>query len=84
MSTTPSQPSPGEPAGYSALLDVESALSAPDRCPGCGTPGLRPLVDGEQTHFRCAACGRVWHVELGWVTPVTPESSGIPEISAGH
>ena len=60
---------------YSASLDLESALSVPTRCPGCSAPGMRPVVDGEQTLFRCVACATTWHIELGWVTPVTPVAS---------
>lgn len=71
MSTYPAP----ESASYSAFLDVESALSTPDRCPGCAAAGLQAVVDGEQTLFRCPSCGQAWHIELGWVTPVSFLSS---------
>ena len=55
---------------YSAHLDLESALAAPQRCPGCGAAGLVAVPAGEQASFRCASCGQSWHIELGWASPI--------------
>ena len=45
-----------------------------DRCPGCGSVQLEPVVEyrtPERNSF-CQACGRCWHVELGQVYRITP------------
>jgi hypothetical protein len=44
------------------------------RCPECGAAGLQPIVEGDtgEVHFLCRACGRCWHIELGYVRAVTP------------
>ena len=43
-------------------------------CPTCSSPDLEPIValEAEQVHFLCNACGRCWHVELGYVHRVRP------------
>jgi hypothetical protein len=44
-------------------------------CPACGSDQLRPVseLDTGQVHFLCGACGKCWHVELGYVRTVTTE-----------
>jgi hypothetical protein len=53
-----------------------------DVCPACGSDRLDPVVENESqnVHFFCGACGRCWHVELGYVHRVIPPTCpGCPE-----
>jgi len=45
-------------------------------CPACGSARLVPVVeaDVEEVHFFCDECGRCWHVELGYVHRVRPDT----------
>ena len=43
-------------------------------CPGCGPVELHPVFDGELTNFHCPLCNSCWHVELGFVARVSPET----------
>jgi transposase-like protein len=52
------------------------------RCPECGSDDLVPVVENQSqdVHFFCRACGRCWHVELGFVHRVVPPAClGCPE-----
>lgn len=60
---------------YSADLDLASALSIPQRCPGCDAASLVPVPAGEHTNFHCPLCRQTWHVELGWAAPIQPPAS---------
>jgi hypothetical protein len=64
---------------YTAHVDLKSALSTPQRCPGCGAGGLVAAPAGEQTSFRCASCGQAWRIELGWASPAGRQEPGKPE-----
>jgi len=55
-------------ATYGVHLDLEWALSTPQRCPGCDAPELEAVSDGDQTNFQCRSCGQCWHIALGWVS----------------
>lgn len=46
----------------------------PDRCPGCAGEHLYTVFDGETTNFLCRSCNRCWHVGMGWVHRVDPET----------
>ncbi len=51
-------------------------------CPACSATDLQPVVevDTDEVHFRCGACGRCWHVELGYVHRMHPDTCrGCPE-----
>jgi len=53
-----------------------------DVCPACGSDHLDPVVEHrtQDVHFFCSACGRCWHIELGFVHRVTPPTCfGCPE-----
>ena len=43
-------------------------------CPACNSDDLVPVVEdqSQDVHFFCRACGRCWHVELGFVHRVIP------------
>ncbi len=45
-------------------------------CPACSSTDLEPVVEfgTDEVHFRCTACGRCWHVELGYVHRMHPPS----------
>jgi hypothetical protein len=43
-------------------------------CPTCGSDELLPVTDRGAVHFLCDNCGRCWHVELGAVWRVNPET----------
>ena len=52
-------------------------------CPHCGEERLEPVRDRDTVNFLCGACGRCWHVELGWVHRVDPRScDGCPSPAA--
>lgn len=52
-------------------------------CPTCRNGRLTPVTDGENTNFLCAACGSCWHVALGWVDRVNPDTCpGCPSQAA--
>ena len=51
----------------------EALFPSFDTCPGCEAPSLRLVNAAGTVNFACAACGRCWHVELGWVHEVDPE-----------
>jgi len=64
--------------------DVEShPITWPlTHCPVCGSGRLDPVVETEteSVHFLCLDCSRCWHVELGYVHRMTPETcNGCPE-----
>lgn len=51
-------------------------------CPACNSDDLVPVVEdqSQDVHFFCRACGRCWHVELGFVHRVIPPTClGCPE-----
>ena len=49
-------------------------------CPTCGNGRLSPAFDGEETNFLCQECGSCWHLALGWVDRVNPQTCpGCPE-----
>jgi len=53
-----------------------------DVCPACGSDQLDPVVEDrtQSVHLFCRACGRCWHVELGFVHRVIPQTCvGCPE-----
>lgn len=43
-------------------------------CPSCGPVELHPVFDGELTNFYCPRCNTCWHLELGFVARVSPDS----------
>jgi len=43
-------------------------------CPNCGPVELHPVFDGELTNFYCPLCRGCWHVELGFVARVFPDT----------
>lgn len=43
-------------------------------CPTCGPVELHPVFDGELTNLYCPLCRSCWHVELGFVARVAPET----------
>ena len=45
-----------------------------DACPECGAVELHPVFDGELMNFLCPLCMSCWHVELGFVHKVNPET----------
>lgn len=45
-----------------------------DVCPACGGLELHPVYDGELMNFLCPLCLSCWHVELGFIHKVRPES----------
>jgi hypothetical protein len=54
-----------------------------ERCPGCGADRLVVVLDVDEANFLCEACGRCWHVELGYVSRVDPLTcSGCPHRDA--
>lgn len=53
-----------------------------DRCPGCGSDQLDPVLENatQEVRLLCRACSRCWHVELGFVRRVNPPTCfGCPE-----
>ena len=44
------------------------------KCPACGSTHLGATNDAGSTHFVCEQCGRWWHVELGAVWRVDPQT----------
>ena len=67
MNTTREPVAPQRPAS------IRRPLS---HCPECGSADLEPIValEAEQVNFLCGACGRCWHVELGYVSRVRPNA----------
>ena len=45
-----------------------------DACPGCGAVELHPVYDGELLNFFCPLCVSCWHVELGFIHRIPPET----------
>jgi hypothetical protein len=45
-----------------------------DACPACGATELHPVYDGELMNFFCPLCISCWHVELGFVHRIRPET----------
>lgn len=45
-----------------------------DACPACGAVELHPVFDGELMNFLCPLCMSCWHVELGFVHRINPET----------
>jgi len=43
-------------------------------CPSCRSERLTPVIDEDDVEFFCEACGRCWHVELGYVHRVDPST----------
>jgi len=43
-------------------------------CPECGPVELFPVFDREVTNFLCPLCGSCWHVELGYISRVDPDT----------
>jgi hypothetical protein len=43
-----------------------------ERCPTCSSDALVAVLDVDEPNFFCPACGRCWHVELGFVSRVDP------------
>lgn len=43
-------------------------------CPACGADQFEPVVENgtSEVNLFCVACGRCWHVELGFVHRITP------------
>jgi hypothetical protein len=41
-------------------------------CRRCGGTSMVPVSDGEMTNFVCISCGACWHVEMGWMSRVSP------------
>ena len=51
-----------------------------ERCPACSADELVAVVDVDEPNFLCQACGRCWHVELGFVSRVDPATcTGCPQ-----
>lgn len=44
------------------------------QCPSCGSARLIPVLDNGAMHFLCDDCARCWHVELGAVSRVDPNT----------
>jgi len=53
---------------------VEARRHSLPGCLNCGPVELHPVFDGERTNFYCPLCGTCWHVELGYVAPVNPDT----------
>jgi hypothetical protein len=45
-----------------------------DACPACGATELHPVYDGELLNFLCSLCLSCWHVELGFIHRIRPET----------
>ena len=58
-------------AVYTTTLDLDSALSTPALCPGCGRRHLIARTAHDRTVFHCASCGRNWYVGLGRASELT-------------
>jgi hypothetical protein len=43
-------------------------------CPTCGQHTFECVTDGEMTNFLCLNCHMCWHVELGYVSHVDPQT----------
>lgn len=51
-----------------------------DRCPTCGSWQLQAVTHEEGVRFLCGSCNRCWHVELGFVQRVHPNTChGCPQ-----
>ncbi len=73
---------PMEPSRDDETAPRESATQPLSRCPTCGSPNLESVVEtGRGTvHHLCRDCSRCWHVELGFVHRMTPDTClGCPE-----
>jgi hypothetical protein len=46
------------------------------QCPGCGSDHLESVVEArvQDVNFLCRSCGRCWHVTLGRVSRVAPQT----------
>lgn len=62
--------------------EVVDLRDAPERrrlaggftCPHCGGSDFEAVTDGEDVNFLCLGCGLCWHVELGYVSRVDPDT----------
>lgn len=45
-----------------------------DACPACGAIEFHPVYDGELINFFCPLCASCWHVELGFIHRIPPET----------
>ena len=45
-----------------------------DECPTCGGLELYPVYDGELMNFLCPLCMSCWHIELGFIHKMNPET----------
>ncbi len=43
-------------------------------CLNCGPVELHPVFDGELSNFYCPLCGSCWHLELGFIARVHPDT----------
>lgn len=59
-------------AGFTARLDLASALAAPHHCPTCGSNDLVAIGDEGGAMFLCRGCKQCWRVDLGWLLQVDP------------
>jgi len=79
MSTSMDNSSMEQTAAAPATQPGPTMIGRPlDNCPGCGSWQLSPVVDVDAAtvHFLCGSCNRCWHVELGFVRRVQPETCG--------
>ena len=52
-------------------------------CLNCGPVELHPVFDGELTNFYCPLCGSCWHLELGFVVRINPDTCPGCQIELG-
>lgn len=45
-----------------------------DTCPGCGAVELGRVFDGALMNFLCPRCMSCWHVELGFIYRINPQT----------
>lgn len=59
---------------HRVMFDLTPLRGVPRGCPQCGDRHeLESVFDGQDTAFRCTACGTCWHHELGYVTRNDPQ-----------
>lgn len=58
----------------SGQQDTGTGWKPIDACPECGAVELHPVFDGELMNFLCPLCMSCWHVELGFVHKINPQT----------
>ena len=56
------------------LMRPETDRPLLDACPACGATELHPVYDGELLNYLCPLCISCWHVELGFLHRIRPET----------